>query len=212
MNVTRISVDGVEPVTLDEAKQQCYIPTTDTDSTMEDLLNSFITAARKYGENRTWRTLIDSTWEYRMDEFPYGITEHHDDGKLNRNIIELPKPPLIEVDSIKYISNGSEQTLDASDYTVDNSSTPGRIEPDSFWPNTDDIIDAVRIRYTAGYEDSNSASSVPEDIKIALRMLVKFMYDNRDSYVLTERSASEILEMPIGTNSILDNNAVRRFV
>lgn len=210
MNVNRISVDGVEPVTLDEAKNQCYIAS--ADGTTELLLDSFIKAARQYAENRTWRTLVDSTWEYRMDEFPSGVTEHHDDGRLNRNIIELPRPPLVSVSSIKYISGGSEQTLAASEYTVDNSSTPGRIEPDSFWPNTDDIIDAVRIQYTAGYGDSGNNSSVPEDIKIALRMLVKYMYDNRDSYVLAERSAAEVLEMPIGTNSILDNNAVRRFV
>lgn len=196
MNVTVISVDGVEPVTLDEAKQQCYIPTSDTDTTMEALLDSIITAARSYGENRTWRTLVDSTLELRMDSFPDGV-------------IELPRPPLVAITSVKYLdSNGTEQTLAASKYTVDTNSTPGRIEPTESWPSTKDVIDAVRIRYKAGYGDDSGSSTAPEDVKIALKMLVKFMYDNRDSFVLLERSG-EYHEAPIGTNFLLDMHSNR---
>ena len=213
MNVQEISIDGVEPVTLSEAKQQCYIPTSDEDSTTEALLNSFIKGARKYGENVTWRSLVDKTLELRMDEFPRAykdsyIKRTHD---LHRNIIELPYGPVVSVTSVKYILDDTELTVSSDDYTVDTNSTPGRIEPINFWPNTDDVIDAVRVRYTVGYGDSGGASTAPEDIKIALRMMIKFLYDNRDSHVLVERSG-EYHEAPIGTNLILESHSLRKFV
>ena len=213
MNVQEISIDGVEPVTLSEAKQQCYIPTTDTDTTMEVLLSSFIKGSRKYGEGVTWRSLVDKTLELRMDEFPYARKDTHvrRTHGLHRNIIELPYGPVVSVDSVKYVLNGEEKTVSDSDYTVDTKSTPGRIEPINFWPNTDDVIDAVRIRYKTGYQDSEGNSTVPEDIKIALRMMIKFLYDNRDSHVLVERSG-EYHEAPIGTNLILDSHSLRKFV
>lgn len=211
MNVTVISEDGVEPITLNEAKDQCYILRTDTDTTLEALLNSLIEATRQYAEDVTWRTLKDKTLELRMDEFPSGITGGSD-GKINRNIIELPNPPLISVDSIKYIINDTETTLSSDEYTVDTNSTPGRIEPDDFWPNTDDVIDAVRIRYKAGYEDNDSnESQVPEVLKIAMKMHIKYLYDNRDAVALLERSG-EYVTAPMGTDAILRSHSVEKFV
>jgi uncharacterized phiE125 gp8 family phage protein len=211
MNVNVISVDGVEPITIEEAKEQCYIPTTDSDVTTFSILDSLIKATREYAESKTWRTLVDKTLEYRCDIFPYGETSEHTTGKLNRNIIEIPNPPLREVVSIKYILNGSEQTLDPSNYVVDTRSTPGRIEPVQFWPNTDDVIDAVRIRYTAGYGDDNEISSVPESLKIAMKMHIKALYDNRDAFVLLDRSG-EYHIAPMGTDAILNLHSVQKFV
>lgn len=196
MNLKRTSVDGVEPITLDEAKDQCYIPRSDTDTTVESLLNGMITAARKMGENRTWRTLIDSTYEYRLDEFPDG------------NLV-LPKPPAISVTSVEYIdSGGTTQAVASSDYRVDTDSEPARIEPVNEWPVAGDRVNAVTITYKAGYGD-DSGSSVPEDIKIALRMLIKYWYDNRDAYAVSTRTSGDVLEMPIGTKSLLDQYSVR---
>lgn len=196
MNLKRTSVDGVEPITLDEAKDQCYIPRSDTDTTVESLLNGMITAARKVGENRTWRTLIDSTYEYRLDEFP-------------EDIIDLPKPPVTSVESVEYIdAGGTTQTVDSDNYRVDTDSEPARLEPVNEWPVADDRLNAVIVTYKAGYGD-DSGSSVPEDIKIALRMLIKYWYDNRDAYVINTRSSGEVLEMPIGTTALLDQYSVR---
>lgn len=200
MNLTRTSVDGVEPITLDEAKDQCYIPRTNTDTTVEALLNGMITGSREYGENRTWRTLVDSTYEYRLDEFPDGI-------------IKLTKPPVISVTSVEYVDgDGTTQTVDSSDYRVDTNSEPARLEPDNEWPVADDRVNAVIITYKAGYGDNTSPnpdeSTVPKDIKIALKMMIKFLYDNRDSHVLLERSG-EYHEAPIGTNVLLDQYSVR---
>lgn len=212
MNVNEVSIDGVEPITLKEARRQCYIPVDEVDTDVDMLLSSFIRGARRHGEGVTWRSLVDKTLELRMDEFPRAYEDTHVKRThgLHRNIIELPYGPIISVESVKYMLNGTEHTVSSSDYTVDTNSTPGRIEPINFWPNTDDVIDAVRIRYKTGYQDSGGVSNVPDDIKIALLMMVKFLYDNRDSHVLVERSG-EYHEAPIGTNLILEHNSLSKF-
>lgn len=198
MSLTRTE-NGVEPVTLAEAKQQCYIPTTDTDSTLEALLNSFITGARRYGENRTWRTLVDSEWVWKFDKFPPGIIE-----------LAPKTTPLVSVDSVQYIDgDGNTQTVSTDDYRVDTDSEPGRIEPVDDWPAPDDRVNAVIITVSSGYADSGGASTVPEDIKIALRMHIKYLYDNRDSFVFSERSSGEYHEAPVGTNALLDQYSMR---
>ncbi len=198
-----VNETGVEPITLDEAKDQCYIPRTDTDTTLEALLNGFITAARKYAENRTWRQLIDGTVTLKLDDFPF-LEGTRDD------IIDLPRPPAKSVTSIKYIDDaGNEQTVSSDDYYVDTVSQPARIEPVTFWPTPDDRVNAVEVIYEAGYSDSGGSSSVPEDIKTAIKMMVKYLYDNRDSYVLLDRSG-EYHEAPIGTNALLDAHSVRK--
>lgn len=196
-----ISIDGVEPVTLSEAKQQCHIPPSDNDSTTEDLLTSIIKAARLYGESRTWRRLVDATLEMTLDCFPRGI-------------IEVPQPPLICVESVKYIDEAEdEQTLSEDAYRVDRKSEPGRIEPANDWPSTHDRINAVTIRFKAGYKDTevqdgDNTTNCPEDIQIALKMYIKYLYDNRDSFVFPERSATEYTEAPLGTNMLLDMKSV----
>lgn len=197
----RTSVDGVEPITNGEVKNHCYI--TATDSATNTIITNLITAARNYGENRTWRTLVDSTYKQYLDDFP-------------RDIIELPRSPVISVTSIEYIdSDGNTQTVDSSNYIVDTVSEPARIErKDNFtWPIPDDRVNAVIITYTAGYGDDTGPdpdeSTVPEDIKIALLMHIKYLYDNRDSHVLIERSGAEFTSSPRGTDFILDQYSLR---
>jgi uncharacterized phiE125 gp8 family phage protein len=197
----RTSIDGVEPVTVDEAKKHCYI--TASDSTTATLIDTFIKASRNYGENYTWRTLIDSTYELYMDEFP---------SMTLRNIIELPRSPVVSVTSVEYVDgDGNTQTVDSSNYRVDTVSEPARIEPvDGFtWPNTNDQVNAVTITYTAGYGDEGGSSTVPDDIKTALLMHIKYLYDNRDAHVLVHRSGAEFTSSPRGTDFILDQYSLR---
>lgn len=193
-----ITETGVEPVTLDEAKRQCYIPMSDSDTDMEALLESIITGVRRYGEARTWRQLVDADIVWKLDGFP------EDD------VIEVPRPPLRSVTSVEYIDTGGDtQTLAASKYNVDTDSEPGRIEIIDSWPTTKDRTNAVTITYAAGYGDDSSESTVPEDMKIAMKMHIKFLYDNRDSYVLPDRSSSEYVQAPIGTEYLLDQYSAR---
>ncbi len=193
-----INETGAEPVTVDEAKQQCYIPVSDTDIDTEELLLSFIKSARLYAENRMWRQLVDATITLKLDDFPMSYSE------FRKESIYLPRPPLISVTSIQYETDSGTQTIDESDYRVDTTSEPARIEPVTFWPSPKDQINAVTIVYDAGYGERG----VPEDIKVGIKMRVKSLYDNRDSVVLLDRSG-EYHAFPTGSDFIFDNHSVR---
>jgi uncharacterized phiE125 gp8 family phage protein len=199
MSLKVTSVDGTEPITLDEAKQQCYILTSNTDTDIENLLDAYRSAARQYAENRTWLSILEKTYEYKLDSFPQGI-------------IELPRPPVISVDSIEYVDTSENtQTLSDSKYRVDTDSYPARIENvDDNWPETEDQIDAVTITFKAGFT-SNTKPDTQEDINTAMKMLIKYWYDNRDAVVVGKRSSIDVIEVPIGANALLDMHSVRRF-
>ena len=194
MSLKTISIDGNEPISPDEAKRQLYIATSNSDNETE--LLGMITAARQYAENRTWRAIVEATYEYRLDAFP--------------ELIELPKPPAIIVSSVKYDdTDGVEQTVDASNYSVDTASEPARIlrNSDFSWPATDNQIDSVRIRYKAGYD--GTVNKLPGDMKAAMLMMVKHFFDNRDAVVVGKRSSIDAVEVPMSTNLLLDMYSLR---
>lgn len=143
MALSVVTAPTEEPITLAEAKAQLRVTHAHEDALITDL----ITAAREIIEQRTWRQLITATLMLRLDRFPAG-----------REII-LPRPRLVSVASIQYLSSGVWVTLDAGRYTVDPQSEPGRVSVDSAgWPTADETLNAVRIQFTAGY---GAAAAVP---------------------------------------------------
>lgn len=117
------------------------------------------------------RALVTQTWEYVLDSFP-------------SEWIELPLPPLQSVTSIKYIdTDGVEQTLSSARYTVDSASDPGGVVVDADgWPETYDTVNAVKIRFVAGYA---SAADVPAPIRAAMLLHIGDLFENRQ--IGTER-------------------------
>lgn len=200
MSLKVISIDGNEPVNLDQAKRQTYISVNNSDIDTVTLLTRYIRAARQYAENRTWLTIIPKTLQLTLDRFPDGI-------------IRLPAPPLISVDSITFIdSSGIQQTLSSDDFKVDNNSEPGRIRHvDDNWPTTDDTLNAVTITYKAGF-NSDTRPDMRDDIISAILMMVKHWFDNRDAVVIGKRSTIDAIEVPLGANALLDMHSVREFV
>ena len=122
MTLVLVTPPAVEPVSLDELKAHLRI---NADQNDEDaLLQHYLTTARKYAENYTWRAFITQTWRVSFDCFPCKI--------------EVPRPPLQEVTSIQYVDTaGDTQTLDEDLYQVDADSQPGRIIPayGQSWPS-----------------------------------------------------------------------------
>jgi uncharacterized phiE125 gp8 family phage protein len=164
MGRTLVDAPAVEPVTKTEAKAQLRITHSDEDT----IIDGLITAARHYSENYCQRVFITQTWDLFLDCFPAEI--------------EIPFPPLQSVTHIKYIdTDGNEQTLSASNYTVDSSSFIGRIVPayGESWPSIRYVPNAVNVRFVAGYGDA--ASDVPETIKLAMKMLIAHWYENRET-------------------------------
>lgn len=163
MTTRLITAPSIEPVSLAEAKLQCRVD----DATDDALITSLITAAREQCEHILQRSLITQTWEKVLDSFP-------DD-----NDIELLNPSIIAITTVKYIdaTSANETTLASNQYSLDKDSEPGWVMPATgvTWPETLDVANAVRVRYTAGY--GAAASDVPQGIKNWILLAVKEIYD-----------------------------------
>ena len=164
MALRKLTDATVEPVTLAEAKAHLNIQTADHDA----YLPSLITAARTAAEGKLNRSLIDTSWELTLDAFP--------------SAIPLRMAPVISVASVKYIDTaGTQQTLAAPSYLVDDRSEPGWIVPayGYQWPTVRDQINAVTVVYHAGY--GSDATKVPEPIKWWIKAQLAAMFANRSA-------------------------------
>jgi len=164
-----ITVVTAEPVTTTEAKAHLRIASTDT---AEDAsIGALITTAREYCEGYTRRALAEQTIEMYLDGFPWKYE------------IELARPPLQSVTSVKYKdSDGTETTMTADvDYIVDADSNVGRIvlPYGKLWPSfTPYTVNPIKIRYVAGY---NASNLIPKTIKQAMLLLIGHWYLNREA-------------------------------
>ena len=195
-----ITAPAAEPVTLQEAKDQLRI----VDTAEDTKLALFITAAVAYTQEYLSRVLIEQTWEMILDAFPYG------------GVIEVDLPPLISVVSIKYMDeNDTEQTWDATKYTVDvDQPYNGLIYPaiNESYPSTRNYPKAVTIQFVAGYENGGAsppvlADNVPPVIHQAILLLIGHMWENRESTTL----AVDVKTIPMGYDALLAMYKLRSF-
>lgn len=184
MGLTVKTAPASEPLTTAEAKLHCRI---DADETEEnDYIDGLVKAARRWVEQVTWRTLISTTYELRLDHF--GCVP-----------LLVPRPPLSSVTHIKYLDlNGTLTTWDSSNYEVDIYGDPGRIRPVSTgsWPSVGAYQNGVLIEYVAGY--GASASSVPEELRMAMRMMVAHWYRQREAV-----GAANMASVPLAVPHLL---------
>lgn len=162
--ILKVAPSG-EPVTLAEAKLHCKVDGADDDT----LITALIIAARQQAEHRTNRALITQQWEFTLQEFP--------------DLIELPKPALVSVQSVKYLDeDGALQTLANTEYQVVSSELIGYIQPayGKTWPICRIQPDAVVVAYTAGY---GAAAAVPQSIKAWMLMAIATMYAQREAII-----------------------------
>lgn len=150
-----------EPATVAEVRHHARL---DADTPSDAWIAAAITAARRYIEAQCNRSVQERTFRATFDSWPCG------------RIIIIP--PASSVDSIVYDDvDGDEQTLSASLYFADVASAPARIEliHGAEWPDLREGIGAVRVNFTAG--------NCPEDMKIALLMLVAEWAENREATI-----------------------------
>ena len=167
-SLTRTSDPSLEPVTLAEAKRHANVVASDDD----DYITHLIVAARELVEGDTSRALITQTWRLKLHEF-------------FADKIELPRPPLQSVSSIKYLdTDDNEQTLSSTYYDVDTDREPGVVwrDEDTSWPTISDEPNAVTITYIAGYGDD--AADVPQRAKHAIKLLVGHWYRSREAVIV----------------------------
>jgi uncharacterized phiE125 gp8 family phage protein len=154
------------PITLDQAKAHLRVDHADEDA----LITSLIEGVTQHLDGRRGylgRCLMSQSWEYRVHCFPWC------DG------IEIPLPPLLTVESVKYVDEaGVLQTLADDQYVVDAATYQGQVRRayQVVWPVARAEDYAVRIAFTAGFGD---ADAVPAPIKTAMLMIIEQLYDKR---------------------------------
>lgn len=214
----------VEPVTLAEAKAHLRQDGTDEDA----LITMLITAARLHAENVCRRAFVTQSWDLYLDSFPkytyYGVVPGYvpvdqlPSGWMSmRNYavrfrggkIDLPFPQLQSVDAVKYTDiTGTVQTLAPTLYIVDPISEPGCITPapDTYWPDTQNRVNAVQISFTTGY---GAAAAVPAGIKAWILMRIAALYENREEVAVGSRIV--VLELPF-VDGLLDPYRIAGYV
>lgn len=174
----------IEPITLDEAKQHLRIVGSDDDI----ILLSMIKQAREFCEDFQNKKYITQTLELVLDSFP-------DDNYISFD----NSSPVQNVESVKYYdTDGKELIFDSNNYIVDTDSFVNRIVLGycKLWPTIVlQQINAVRIRFTAGFGDK--AEAVPETVKWAMILHMKLLYDDYkpDERTKIEEARNSLLSM-----------------
>ncbi len=160
--VTKATTPAVD---IDEVKAHLRVDSTDEDA----LIEAMTATATETAEQITGRALMLQTWELTLDEFP--------------DVIDLTRVPVSAITSITYKDTaGATQTLGSGLYRLRASDDYGfaAIAPayNTEWPDTLDDIDAVTVRYVAGYAN---AAAVPQPIKSWILLQVGATFENRES-------------------------------
>lgn len=181
------------PLDLAEVKKARRF-TTDSLDTLFDL---WMQAATQIYEEETGYQLITAERELVLDGFPDGT------------VIEIPRPPLQGVISVKYLDNtGTEQTMSTADYVVP--PVPSGVHPargrvalveGASWPTTVTQAGSVRVRYLAGYGDV--PNDVPAIVKYALLMLVGHCHKYGEEMQEARTARTTINALPIGATSVM---------
>lgn len=191
MGIKLITAPTDEPVTIEEAKLHLRVSGTDQD----DLIAALIEAARTRVEEDIQRALITQTWELTRDYFEAPAVVATTSGTAvaitpKPTEITLPYSPVSALKRVSYVdSSGVTQLLHdeigspplTSNVVLDSHSIPARIAPvaGGSWPATAAQLNAVTIRYEAGYGVNGDA--VPAPIRQAILMLLAHWYENREA-------------------------------
>lgn len=165
MSLKLITSPTALPVSLAEAKLHLRVDSTDEDT----LITAYIWAAAQACEQQTGRALTSQTWELTLDAFPEAF--------------KLARVPVASIASLKYFDDsGALLTLNANSISLDNADDygPAYAVPayDTAWPTARAQINAVALRYVAGWPD---AASVPQSLKSWMLLQIGAMYENRQA-------------------------------
>lgn len=161
-----------EPITPEELRQWMREHRSEGDAELTGLIQ----AAREQLEIETRRAYMKTVYTLKLKRFWTGV-------------LELPRPPLLSVDEIRYVdSDGNSQTTSVfSTETRWRSSPFGAVflAKDQEWPSVEGAAHVleVEIDFTAGYSSGNTAAqrtALPWRFLAALRQLAVHYADNRE--------------------------------
>lgn len=174
MGMKIITQPTVEPVTLAEAKLHLRVEHDNED----DLIASFIAAARGQCEHLLERAVARQTVMLSIDEFPV-------DG------IRLPMSPVVQIDSVEYVdADGVTQTMATAAYYLDDAQSPNWLLPayGSGWPSARMEANAVRVTYQTGFE------ACPAGIRSWILLKVGSLYQHREADTDKPAQASQFVD------------------
>lgn len=194
-----VTAPAIKPITLTEAKAWLDISYTDKDTVISGLIAA-ATAHLDGWAGILGRCLVEQTWRQDFDRFA--------------RCLRLPLAPAISITSVKYDDeSGVEQTI-SSDYyellTDDLGPYVKFVDTYSF-AGLHDERPAVRVTYKAGYPNSgtdpNFTSTVPDDIKHAMALLVRHWFDNPSAVVVGVPAQ----RVPMSVDALLSKYERKRF-
>lgn len=191
-----ITPPAATPVTLADAKLHLRVDGTDEDA----LITRLIAGAVAECEHILGRSLMTQTWELTLDAFPGatscigwagvggvgGMAGLAGWAGTQSQAFRLDRVPVQSIASLIYTdTTGAPITLSSGAYVLDNADGDGLafVVPayNTTWPDTRAEINAVRLRYVAGYA---SAAAVPDPIKDWLLLNVGSRYLQREAWTL----------------------------
>lgn len=135
-------------------------------SALDDDITGMIFDAMRLVEHEVGVCLMPQTFELTLDAFP--------------GALELTRLPVASITSVTYAAqDGTPTVLDPGAYALDMADDHGfaYVVPayGGAWPATRDEVNAVRVRYVAGYPD---AASVPSHLKRQVKIFCAMLLDN----------------------------------
>lgn len=162
-------------ISLADVKKHVRVETAETYH--DDELTAFLEAAVEYVAESTDTTLLQTVYKLTLDRFP----------KKGTDLIYLPRPPLISVDTVDYYDTNGDQVagLPVQSSTGFRSTICPAI--DQCWPATRVQKNAVTIEYTAGYA---TPADVPRRAVQAILLIAGHWFRNRET--AAEKTLTEI--------------------
>jgi uncharacterized phiE125 gp8 family phage protein len=187
-----ITPPTIEPISLPEAMAHLRV----TDLNEQGSLELYIRNAREHLDGALGslmgEAMLTQTWDYMLHAFP------------TTSCIPIPLRPLAAVTQIAYDDPaGAEQIMDPATYFVDTASYVGQVTlaPSASWPGTIQRVNAVRIRFTAGY--GADPADVPGYYRHAVLLLLGHFYEHRGDTATLEPDLPPAFYALIGTKGRL---------
>ena len=185
----------VEPISAAQAFAELRIDPGDDITASPDYAEvvSLIREARAHCENLAGSAFVPQTIRFSPDRLTDWRT------------IELPRRPLLSIESVSYYgTDGMLTAIDSASYYA-----PALYVPSLYFvggyslPVLHERPDALRIDYVAGYAPTGAdegdpqylASGVPEEIRRAIRLTMRLLYQSLDprEHEVTEKARDALL-------------------
>lgn len=182
-----------EPVSLNRVKRNLGLDNViDFDTTLQELILSATNAV----SNDLGRALVTTTYTLYLQTWP---------GRE----IQLPYPPLISVDSVKYYGDSTEtlDTFSSGSYTVSTGGDPGVIwlNENKDWPDLMNRPNPIEVQFQAGY--GSDADDIPAAIQAAVTMTACLWFEQPLPVIVGTISS----ELPLGASRLIDSERFERY-